>query len=106
MTLHPAARRREKISREPTGCAWGQSPIATGKFFMQYAVPSTQQNLEFMMTAYLPALVWALSALVCLFIAKRRHVRNTSLRAMAVVLLGPLAIPFVLAAKPESFGEA
>ena len=58
------------------------------------------------MTAYLPALVWALSAVACLFIAKRRHVRNTALRAMAVVLLGPFAIPLVLAAKPDPFDRA
>ncbi|MGK5061810.1 hypothetical protein [Janthinobacterium sp. LB3P112] len=55
---------------------------------------------EFMMTAYLPALIWSLSAFACLFIAKRRSLKTTAVRAILVVFLGPLAIPFVLAAKP------
>lgn len=52
------------------------------------------------MTTYLPALIWSLSAFVCLFIAKRRYLKTTAARAILVVFLGPLAIPFVLAAKP------
>lgn len=52
------------------------------------------------MTAYVPALVWLLSGLVCLVIEKRRQVKPSTMRAMAVALLGPIAIPFVLAAKP------
>ena len=53
------------------------------------------------MTDYLPALIWSLSAFACLFIAKRRSLKTTAVRAVLVVLLGPLAIPFVLAAKPD-----
>ena len=53
------------------------------------------------MTAYLPALIWLLSGVVCLLIAKRRHVKPTAIKAMLVALLGPIAIPFVLAAKPD-----
>ena len=56
---------------------------------------------EFMMTTYLPALIWSLSAFACLFIAKRRLVKTTAVRAVLVTLLGPFAIPFVLVAKPE-----
>jgi hypothetical protein len=56
------------------------------------------------MTAYIPALIWLLSGLACLLIAKRRHVKSTAIRAMLVALLGPIAIPFVLAAKPELYG--
>lgn len=52
------------------------------------------------MTTYLPALIWSLSAFVCLFLAKRGPLRITAIRAILVVFLGPLAIPFVLAAKP------
>ncbi len=52
------------------------------------------------MTAYLPALIWSLSAFACLFIAKRRQVSTTAARAVLVTLLGPFAIPFVLAARP------
>ena len=54
------------------------------------------------MTAYIPALIWLLSGVVCLLIAKRRLVKTTAIRAMLVTLLGPLAIPVVLAAKPEA----
>lgn len=50
------------------------------------------------MTAYIPALIWTLSSIACLIIAKRRHLRTTAIRAMLVTLLGPLAIPFVIAA--------
>ena len=60
----------------------------------------SQAPPEFMMTAYLPALIWSLSAFACLFIAKRRSLRITAIRAVLVVFLGPLAIPFVLAARP------
>nr|WP_314635468.1 hypothetical protein [uncultured Janthinobacterium sp.] len=58
------------------------------------------------MTAYLPALIWSLSAFACFFIAKRRHVRTTAFKACLVTVLGPLAIPFVLAARPENRGQA
>ncbi|WP_175444766.1 MULTISPECIES: hypothetical protein [unclassified Janthinobacterium] len=57
-----------------------------------------------MMTEYLPALIWSLSAFVCLFIAKRRSLKTTAVRAILVVLLGPFAIPFVLAARPGMHG--
>ena len=52
------------------------------------------------MSAYLPALIWSLSCLACLFIARRRQLRTTALRAILAVFLGPFAIPFVLAARP------
>ena len=52
------------------------------------------------MTTYLPALIWSFSAVACLFIAKRRSLKTTAVRAILVTFLGPLAIPFVLAARP------
>lgn len=52
------------------------------------------------MAAYIPALIWSLSSVVCLIIAKHRHVKKTAVRAMVAVLLGPVAIPLVMAAKP------
>jgi hypothetical protein len=64
------------------------------------------EYLEFTMTAYIPALIWLLSAVVCLRIAKRRHVKTTAIRAMLGSLIGPFAIPWVLAAKPEKFNQA
>ncbi|WP_251348509.1 hypothetical protein [Janthinobacterium kumbetense] len=53
------------------------------------------------MTTYLPALIWSLSAFACLFIAKRRSLKTTTVRSILVVFLGPFAIPFVLAAKSQ-----
>ncbi len=55
------------------------------------------------MDAYVPALIWCVSALACLVIAKRRNVRVTVVKQLAGALLGPLAIPWVLLAKPEKF---
>jgi hypothetical protein len=57
------------------------------------------------MTAYIPALIWTLSAVVCLYIAKRRHVRPTPVWAMVVAILGPLAIPLALLARPDKFNQ-
>ncbi len=58
------------------------------------------------MTTYLPALIWLLSGVVCLSIAKHRHVKQTTIRAMLVALLGPVAIPWVLVTAPEKFNQA
>ncbi len=58
------------------------------------------------MTAYIPAFIWLLSAVVCFCIAKRRYVKPTAIRAMIVALLGPIAIPWVLLAEPEKFNQA
>jgi hypothetical protein len=58
------------------------------------------------MTEYIPALIWLLSGVACLLIAKRRLVKPTAIRAMLVALLGPIAIPFVLVAKPDTFNQA
>jgi hypothetical protein len=57
-------------------------------------------------TAYIPALIWLLSSVACLFIAKRRNVKKTGVRAALVALLGPVAIPLVMAAKPQSIKQA
>ena len=58
------------------------------------------------MTTYIFALIWVLSSVACLVIAKRRQVKQTSLRSMLAALAGPFAIPWVLAAKPEKFKPA
>jgi len=57
------------------------------------------------MSAYMPALIWLLSHMACLMIAKRRGVKNTTLRTMSAVLLGPFAIPLVLAARPQKLAR-
>lgn len=58
------------------------------------------------MTEYLPVLIWLLSGLVCLLIEKRRSLKRSTLRAIMVTLLGPLAIPFVLLARPDRARQA
>ncbi|MGK5026139.1 hypothetical protein [Janthinobacterium sp. RB2R34] len=58
------------------------------------------------MTAYIPALIWSMSAFACLFIAKRRNLKITSPMACMVTLLGPLAVLYVLALKPVKRGDA
>ncbi len=54
------------------------------------------------MSTYLPALIWLLAAFVCMFIARRRHVKPTAIWGMIVAILGPIAIPLVFFAKPEN----
>jgi hypothetical protein len=53
------------------------------------------------MSAYVPVLVWVLSAFICLWIAKARHVRATTPWAILVAILGPFAIPLVFLARPD-----
>ncbi|MGK5055765.1 hypothetical protein ACQ4WY_02340 [Janthinobacterium sp. LB2P49] len=81
--------------------AGAQSAIAVSTFPCQHGFLPSKAHPEFMMTTYLPALIWSLSAFACLFIAKRRSLKTTAVRAILVVFLGPFAIPFVLTAKPE-----
>lgn len=54
-------------------------------------------NLAVTMPAYLPALIWIYSAIICHVIAKRRHIASTTPKAIAVTFLGPFAIPYFLA---------
>ena len=53
------------------------------------------------MGAYIPVLVWLISAVICHFIAKKRNVKATTFRQIVVTFLGPLAIPLVFLLKPE-----
>ena len=53
------------------------------------------------MAAYVPAIIWIISAIVCYHIAKARKVKPNLMRNLIVVFLGPLAIPLVFLAKPE-----
>lgn len=54
------------------------------------------------MAAYVPVIVWIVSAMVCHYIAQARNVKPNLLRRLIVVCLGPLAIPLVFIAKPEN----
>jgi hypothetical protein len=74
-----------------------------GQFSMALSVClSPDHYKEFAMMTYLPALIWALSGIACLVISRRRLVKKTALRTVLVTLLGPIAIPFVLVAKPDN----
>ena len=53
------------------------------------------------MSAYVPVLIWLLSAGICYWIARARHVQPSFFWNAIVVLLGPLAIPLVFFAKPQ-----
>ena len=53
------------------------------------------------MSAYIPAMIWVLSAGICIYIAKVRHVKPTLVWKLIVIILGPLAIPFAFFVKPE-----
>ena len=53
------------------------------------------------MGAYIPVLVWLASGVICHFIAKNRNVRETLIRRLVVVFLGPFAVPLVYLFKPE-----
>ncbi|MGX9712997.1 hypothetical protein ACWYXJ_01935 [Janthinobacterium lividum] len=75
-------------------------PLQWPHFRVSMVFLPSKAHPEFMMTAYLPALLWSLSAFACMCIAKRRQIRTTAVRAVLVTFFGPFAIPFVLAAKP------
>jgi len=53
------------------------------------------------MAAYVPAIIWIISAIACYYIAKARKVKPNLMRKLIVVFLGPLAIPLVFFAKAE-----
>ncbi len=53
------------------------------------------------MTAYVPALIWLLSVIICYYIAKARGVKPGLMWNMIVVLLGPFAIPLLFLARPR-----
>jgi len=53
------------------------------------------------MGAYIPFLVWLISAVICDQIARKRNVKVTLFRTLLVVILGPFAIPLVYVFKTE-----
>jgi len=54
------------------------------------------------MGAYIPAVIWLISAFICQLIARKKNVKVTLLRTLVVVFLGPFAIPLVYLFKPET----
>lgn len=53
------------------------------------------------MTAYVPVIIWIVSAIICHYIARARNVKSNLVRRLIVVFLGPLAIPLAFFIKPE-----
>ena len=53
------------------------------------------------MVAYVPVIIWLVSAIICLYIARTRNVKPTIIRRLIVIVLGPLAIPLTFFVKPE-----
>lgn len=54
------------------------------------------------MGAYIPVVIWLVSAIVCIYIARERNVKPSFIRNLIVVVLGAFAIPLVFLAKPEA----
>ena len=53
------------------------------------------------MAAYVPVIIWLVSAIICLYIARARNVKPNLMRRLIVIVLGPFAIPLTFLAKPE-----
>jgi len=47
------------------------------------------------MSAYVPVLVWVLSAGICYYIALVRNIKPTLIWKLVVLFIGPFAIPLV-----------
>jgi len=54
------------------------------------------------MAAYVPVIIWIVSAIICHYIAQARNVKSNIVRRLIVVFLGPFAIPLTFLAKPEN----
>jgi len=52
------------------------------------------------MGAYIPVIIWVISAIICYFIARKRGVEHSLFRDLVVAFLGPFAIPLFVLAKP------
>jgi len=58
------------------------------------------------MSAYVPVLVWVLSAGICYYIAKIRNVKPTLMRKLVVLFIGPFSIPLIFFVKSKKTIEA
>lgn len=58
------------------------------------------------MATYMPAIIWAISAIICHYIAKARNVKPNLFWIVVVLILGPLAIPLIFLAKSQQKIEA
>lgn len=53
------------------------------------------------MAAYVPVIIWLVSAIICYYIAHARNVKANLVRRLVVVFLGPFAIPLIFLVKPD-----
>lgn len=53
------------------------------------------------MATYMPVIIWIIGAIICYYVAKARDVKPNLFWTLFVVILGPIAIPFIFLAKPE-----
>ncbi len=51
------------------------------------------------MSMYILPLIWIIGAIACYLIAKRKNIQLTAFWNITFVILGPIAIPFILIAK-------
>lgn len=58
------------------------------------------------MAAYMPVIIWIVSAIICYYIARARNVKSNLVRRLIVLFLGPLAIPLAFVVKPEKSVDA
>jgi hypothetical protein len=80
-----------------------------GRFFhvsMHYLPRDDSLEFAVSLSLHAPASIRLLSAVICHRIVGGRHVKSTAARATIVALVGPIAIAWVLAAKPEQFHRA
>lgn len=54
------------------------------------------------MAAYVPVIIWIVSAIICHNIARARNVKSNLMRRLIVIFLGPLAIPLAFFVKSEN----
>ena len=53
------------------------------------------------MATYAPVIIWVIGAMLCYYIAKARKVKINLFWSIAIVILGPFAIPLMFLAESE-----
>ncbi|MFV2056193.1 MAG: hypothetical protein ACC707_06970 [Thiohalomonadales bacterium] len=54
------------------------------------------------MNAYIPVIIWLVSAAICYYIARKKNIKPKVLWNLTFALLGPIAIPIILLVKNKS----
>jgi hypothetical protein len=57
------------------------------------------------MAAYVPVIIWVVSAIICHYIAQSRNLRPNFIQRLIAVILGPFAIPLTFLVKPQESRE-